>query len=93
MNNHFKMLHCQTIEDIDSDHNSLYTLNTIVDNNHGLPVLNNNVTNVCSQVSSIQSNSFFLDEIQNKNDGVCGLIARAFQLNNQIGRASCRERV
>ena len=83
MNNHFEMLHCQTIENIDSDHNPLYTLSTIVDNNHVPPFLNTNVTNVCSQVQSIQSNGFFLDEIQNKYNGVRGLIARAFQLNNR----------
>ena len=82
MNNHFKMLHYQTIENIDSDHNPLFTSSSIVDNNHGLPLLNNNVTNVCSQVRTIQSYRFFLNEIQSKNNGVRGLIARAFQLNN-----------
>ena len=85
MNNHFKMLHCQTIEDVDSDYSQLDMLD------NGLPVLNSNVSNVCSQGQSMQNNRFFLDEMQNKNNGVRGLIARAFQLINKSPRKASFE--
>ena len=82
MNNHFKQLHCLIIDNVDNEFCQSNSYDQLPDNGNLGHNPKNNLCNVALQDQLIQHNPFFKDEIGKKNDGVCGLIARAFQLNN-----------